>query len=83
LLVVEILSRTTRRRDHVQKRAFYLRIGVAEYWIVDRCEGTIRVIRPDVDDVLCDTVLVSCPSGAAESFRTDVAAYFLAALGGA
>ena len=81
LLVVEILSQTTRRRDHVQKRAFYLRLGVAEYWIVDRFERTIRVIRPDVDDVDCDTELVWFPSGATEALRMDVAALFFAALG--
>lgn len=83
LLVVEILSRTTRRRDHEQKRAFYLRIGVAEYWIVDRFERTIRVITQNADDVVCDTELVWCPSGATEPFHMDVAAYFFAALGAA
>ena len=36
LLVVEVLSRTTRHRDEQQKRAFYQRIGVPGYWMVDR-----------------------------------------------
>jgi len=81
LLVVEILSRTTRRRDHEQKRAFYLRLGVAEYWIIDRFERTIRVITQNADDVVCDTELVWCPSGATEPFHMDVTAYFSAALG--
>jgi len=31
-LVVEILSRTTRQRDHEHKRAFYLSIGVAAFF---------------------------------------------------
>jgi len=82
-LVVEILSQTTRRRDHEQKRAFYLRIGVAEYWIVDRFERTIRVITPNADDVVCDTELVWIPSGATDALHMDVAAYFFAALGAA
>ncbi len=81
LLVVEILSQTTRRRDHVQKRAFYLRLGVAEYWIVDRFERTIRVIRPDADDVLCNAKLAWFPAGATEPLQMDVAALFFAALG--
>lgn len=81
LLVIEILSQTTRRRDHVQKRAFYLRIGVAEYWIVDRFDRTIRVIRPNADDVVCDKELVWSPLGSSAPFTLDVAAFFRAALG--
>jgi len=80
-LVVEILSRTTRRRDNEQKRAFYLRIGVAEYWIVDRFDRTIRIITANADDMVCDTTLVWCPSGATEALHIDVPAFFLAALG--
>lgn len=80
-LVVEVLSRTTRRRDHEQKRALYLRIGVPEYWIVDRWSRTIRVIRRDVGDVIADSVLEWQPEGASESLRVDVRAYFDEALG--
>ena len=47
ILVVEVLSAITRRRDQVQKRALYLRNGVAEYWIVNRWDRTIDVLRPD------------------------------------
>ncbi len=46
ILVVEVVSATTRRRDHVAKRALYLEAGVSEYWIVDREPRTIRVVRP-------------------------------------
>ncbi len=81
LLVVEILSRTTRRRDHEQKRAFYLRIGVAEYWIVDRLTRSICVIRSNADDVVCESELVWFPTGATEALQVDVAAYFVSALG--
>ena len=80
-LVVEVLSRTTQRRDHVQKRAFYLRTGVAEYWIVDRWSRTIRVIRRDTEDIVADSVLEWQPVGAAEALRIDVDAYFDEALG--
>ena len=83
LLVVEILSRTTQRRDSVQKRAFYLRIGVAEYWIIDRFTRTIRVVTANAEDVVCDSELVWFPAGATEALQVDVAAYFLAALGAA
>ena len=80
-LVVEILSRTTRRRDREQKRGFYLRIGVAEYWMVDRWSRSIHVVRPDVEDLVTETMLEWRPTGASEPLRIDVTAYFLEALG--
>ncbi len=36
LFVAEILSRTTRRRDLEYKRDAYLRLGIPEYWVIDR-----------------------------------------------
>jgi Uma2 family endonuclease len=80
-LVVEILSGTTRRRDNEQKRAFYLRIGVAEYWLVDRWRRCIRVVRPGRADLIADTVLVWHPAGAGTALHLDVVAYFAEALG--
>ena len=80
-LVVEILSGTTRRRDHEQKREFYLRIGVAEYWIVDRWSRSIRVVRSDVEDAINKSVLHWQPSGASEPLTVNVAEYFATALG--
>ncbi|MGH7617144.1 MAG: Uma2 family endonuclease, partial [Gemmatimonadaceae bacterium] len=58
ILIVEILSPSTRRRDHVQKRDFYLDEGIPEYWIVDPEEWTIRVSRPDAEDVVADKSLI-------------------------
>ena len=75
-LAVEVLSRTTRRRDNEQKRAFYLRIGVAEYWMVDRWSRSIRVVRPNVVDVVAESVLEWRPTGASEALRIDIAAFF-------
>lgn len=51
VLVVEILSRSTRRRDQEQKRQFYLDVGVGEYWIVDRERRAITVVRRGTADV--------------------------------
>lgn len=81
LLVVEVLSRTTRHRDEQQKRAFYQRIGVAEYWMVDRWSRTIRVVRGDEADRVEESVLEWHPTGATQRLRMDVAAYFDEALG--
>ena len=43
-LVCEILSPSTRRQDLVTKRAFYARIGVREYWIIDPDALTVTVL---------------------------------------
>jgi Uma2 family endonuclease len=45
ILVVEILSAYTRRRDFNDKKKLYLDAGVAEYWIVDPEAREITVIQ--------------------------------------
>ena len=81
MLVVEILSDTTRRRDHLQKRHLYLDLGVPEYWIVDGEERTIRVVRPDEPDITQSESLTWHPEGASEPLVLDVRALFREALG--
>jgi Uma2 family endonuclease len=49
-LVIEIISPSTRRRDHEQKKSLYMEAGVAEYWIVDPEDRSIRVVRPGEAD---------------------------------
>jgi Uma2 family endonuclease len=44
-LVVEIASKSTRKRDQTIKRALYERMGVSEYWIVDPKSEVVRVYR--------------------------------------
>jgi Uma2 family endonuclease len=63
VLVVEIISGTTRRRDHLQKRRFYLETGVPEYWIVDGAERTVRIVRSVGGDELVTTVISWRPAG--------------------
>jgi Uma2 family endonuclease len=46
LLIVEVLSPTTARRDQTWKRALYMRERVDEYWIVDGGGRTVTVITP-------------------------------------
>jgi Uma2 family endonuclease len=41
-LAVEILSRSTERRDRGRKMATYARFGVPEYWIVDPVRNTVE-----------------------------------------
>lgn len=42
-------SRRDRQRDYVDKRAEYIEAGIAEYWIIDRFERTLTVIRNTPD----------------------------------
>lgn len=44
VLVVEILSPTTRDEDLFRKPDDYLRSGIAQYWIVDRAARTLTVL---------------------------------------
>src|SRR5262245_41972160 len=44
-LVVEIASKSTRKRDETIKRALYERAGVSEYWVVDPKVDVVRVYR--------------------------------------
>jgi Uma2 family endonuclease len=81
LLVIEVLSDSTRRRDLVAKRAFYIEGGVAEYWMVDGRKRTITVARPGLSDVAVTDLLRWHPSSATAPFDLDVAAMFRQALG--
>lgn len=79
-LIVEVLSPSTRQRDLITKRSLYLDAGVAEYWIVDADTRTIRVIRPDTEDLAIGS-LHWHPAGAAAPLVLDVAAMFREVLG--
>jgi Uma2 family endonuclease len=44
-LVIEVASRSTRKRDETIKRRLYERSGVTEYWTVDPEIDVVRVYR--------------------------------------
>ena len=48
-LAIEIVSRTTRKRDEQIKRRLFERGGVREYWIVDPKRETVTVFRREAD----------------------------------
>jgi Uma2 family endonuclease len=81
ILVVEVLSNATRRRDQIKKRSLYMDARIAEYWIVDRDDRSIRIVRPDQDDILATDTLRWHPTGAADPLELDVAGVFREALG--
>jgi Uma2 family endonuclease len=72
LLVVEIVSPTTRRRDHRDKRDFYREVGVAEYWIVEARIWSVRVVRPNADDVSTSKMLTWTPKADIPSLTIDL-----------
>lgn len=73
-LVVEVLFKTTRRRDLDQKKIYYLEdAGVPEYWMIDRQSRTVAVARLALDDFPVPDVLEWHPRGASRDLRIDVA----------
>jgi Uma2 family endonuclease len=64
MLVVEVRSESTWRRDVGPKRRLYVRGEVPEYWIVDGEERTVTVVRPGHEDVRIADVLMWSAAGA-------------------
>lgn len=64
LLVVEVLSPSTRRRDLSGKRELYLSVGTAEYWVIDPVARNVRVIRAGRSDLVADESLSWAPRSA-------------------
>jgi Uma2 family endonuclease len=52
ILVVEVHSPGTRRRDQVHKRNFYMSRGIPEYWMIDPEQECIVQVRPTHDDII-------------------------------
>lgn len=68
------LSLSTRRRDREQKKAFYMEVGVPEYWIVDPERRAITVVRPGVPDKRVEGEMPWSPTGASAPLVFDVSA---------
>ena len=81
ILVVEVTSGTTARRDRIQTRALYLEAGIPDYWIVDRQRRTITVVRAGSDDVELASELVWQPVGAVDCLAIDIQRLFIESLG--
>ena len=76
ILVVEILSPSTRRHDRETKRAFYLEIGVTEYWIVDPTTRAITSVWHGRPDTITTSQLIWHPAGASSPLLIDVESVF-------
>lgn len=76
ILVVEVHSGSTRRRDNLEKRQLYQEAGVPEYWIVDPDRRHVRIVRNGRDDLLTDSELAWQPAGTTRALMVPVAALF-------
>ncbi|MFI5309854.1 MAG: Uma2 family endonuclease [Gemmatimonadales bacterium] len=73
ILVAEIRSSITWRRDIGPKRRLYLSLGIPEYWIVDPDQRALTVVRPDCADERVTGVVRWQPAGAASPFEVNLA----------
>jgi Uma2 family endonuclease len=77
LLVVEVLSPSSRRADRFTKRLEYQRQGIPLYWLVDPDEHQVEIWTPaDLFPVFEREQLVWQPAGAAAPFSLSLAELF-------
>jgi Uma2 family endonuclease len=77
LVAAEVLSPSNARYDRVDKRKFFQRVAVPEYWVVDLDARVIERWTPsDVRPEIIDDILTWKPAGAAGAFTLDLSAYF-------
>lgn len=70
LLLAEVLSDSTQRKDRFQKHRAYMEAGVPLYWIVDADARSVEVWTPGVDFPRVETAELAWePAGAAAPFR--------------
>lgn len=76
LLVVEIVSPYTRRRDREPKRGLYVEAHVGEYWIVDAEARTITICRSDGSADVVSVRVTWGPAGASAPLSFDTGDIF-------
>ena len=76
LLIVEVFSPSTQRRDVNQKRDLYMDAGVGEYWMVDPDRRAIIVVRKDRENELVTDEMTWHPASVREPLIFAVARVF-------
>lgn len=77
LLAVEWLSPSSVRTDRTTKRAFYLRAGVPEYWVVDADARAVERWTEKMEHAeIVASVLAWQPRGAAATFELELGPFF-------
>ena len=73
ILVVEVASPSTRKRDREYKRPYYIdEVGVPEYWIVDGQERSITVVHPGKSPATTYDRLTWSPPGIEAKLEIDL-----------
>ena len=75
ILVIEVVSPSTRQRDLDRKRDFYMKAGIPDYWAVDPETRAIIRITPGSRESITST-LTWAPQAVAVVLEMDVAAMF-------
>lgn len=78
ILIVEVFSPTTRRRDQDQKKNFYMEARIPEYWMIDPDQRTVTIVRLGGDRATVTDTLTWHPASAAEPLEIDLAVLFAA-----
>ena len=73
LLIVEVFSPTTRRRDQVQKHDFYMDAGIPEYWMIDPERRVVSVVRPGQERETASDMLLWQPPNASAALTIPLA----------
>jgi Uma2 family endonuclease len=76
VLIVEVLSPYTRRRDREQKREYYLDAGVAEYWMIDAEVRSITVVRAGRADRVVSELITWSPAESVAPLEFEVETLF-------
>jgi Uma2 family endonuclease len=77
LLAVEVISPSSVHYDRFTKRAFFQRVGVPEYWVVDIDAGLVERWRPgDQEPEVLREELVWRPARSAAPMVIDLPAFF-------
>jgi Uma2 family endonuclease len=77
VLVIEILSPGTARRDRGKKRQIYQKAGIAEYWIIDIDSRLVERWKPDDDrPEIISNRFTWLPDRECEELDIDVSALF-------
>jgi Uma2 family endonuclease len=76
ILVVEVVSPSSRQRDYGKKRDFYMQREIPEYWIVDDDRRAITVVQPGRDPEIVTDRLTWSPAGAREPLTFELTHVF-------
>lgn len=76
IIIFEIVSPTSKRRDYVLKAAIYAESGAAEYWIIDTSAQTVIIHDYVNDDIRVYTQGATIISNALPEFTISLAEIF-------